>query len=168
MTEALSNILANFPSTYTTNGSTNQQQIAFAFGYGSGVLKQQDTKNPTTPNQNQIDLILAVNNSFKFHEENLKLNPSHYSFLKHFGPSTITRMQETRGARIYFNPYVKFNNDSNTLYKYGIISRRHLIRDLLDWETLYVAGRLQVGFFLISRRFPEYLFLLETCSCYKN
>jgi translocator assembly and maintenance protein 41 len=146
MTEFSSNILTNFPSNYTTNGSIDQQHIAFAFGYGSGVLKQQqDTKK--SKSQNQIDLILAVNNSFKFHEENLKLNPTHYSFLRYFGASTITRMQETRGARIYFNPYVKFNNDFNTLYKYGIISRRHLIRDLLDWETLYVAGRLQVCFF---------------------
>jgi translocator assembly and maintenance protein 41 len=145
MTEFSSKLLANFPSTYTTNGHINQQNITLAFGYGSGVLKQQqDTKK--TSSQNQIDLILAVNNSFKFHEENLKMNPHHYSFLRHFGASTITRMQETRGARIYFNPYIKFDNDSNTMYKYGIISRKHLIRDLLDWETLYVAGRLQVSF----------------------
>jgi translocator assembly and maintenance protein 41 len=142
-TEFSSNILANFPSTYTINGHTTQQHISFAFGYGSGVLKQQQDIKKST-NQNQIDLILAVNNSFKFHQENLKLNPYHYSFLRHFGASTITRMQETRGAKIYFNPYVKFSNDPNTVYKYGVISRRHLIRDLLDWETLYVAGRLQV------------------------
>jgi translocator assembly and maintenance protein 41 len=143
MPEFSSEILTNFPSNYSTNGHSDQEQIAFAFGYGSGVLKQQqDIKKSTT--QNQIDLVLAVNNSNRFHEENLKMNPYHYSFLRHFGVSTITRMQETRGARIYFNPYVKFNNDLNTVYKYGIISRKHLIRDLLDWETLYVAGRLQV------------------------
>jgi translocator assembly and maintenance protein 41 len=147
MTEFSYNILANFPSTYTTNGYTNQQHIAFAFGYGSGVLKQQQDIQKLTTSQNQIDLILAVNNSFKFHQENLKINSHHYSFLRHFGASTITRVQETRGARIYFNPYIKFNNDPNVLYKYGIISRRHLIKDLLDWETLYVAGRLQVSFF---------------------
>ena len=118
--------------------------MSFAFGYGSGVLKQQQDLTKST-NQNQIDLILAVNNSFRFHEENLKLNPHHYSCLRHFGTSTIARIQETKGARIYFNPYIKFPNDpNNTLYKYGIISRKHLIRDLLDWETLYVAGRLQV------------------------
>ena len=143
MTTDFSSILTNFPSTYSINGQTNQPQISFAFGYGSGVLKQQqDTKKSTS--QNQVDVILTVNNSLKFHEENLKLNPNHYSFLRHFGVSTITRMQETRGAKIYFNPYVKFANDPNTLYKYGVIARRHLIRDLLDWETLYVAGRLQV------------------------
>ena len=144
MTNFLSKIPANFPSTYSINGHNEQQHISFAFGYGSGVLKQQqDIENST--NQNQIDLILVVNNSFKFHEENLKLNPSHYSCLRYFGPSIITRIQETRGARIYFNPYVKFHDDPITLYKYGIISRKHLIRDLLDWETLYVAGRLQVS-----------------------
>lgn len=143
MTEFSSQILSNFPSTYSISDQSDQAQIPFAFGYGSGVLKQQQDINKTNQ-QNQVDLILAVNNSLKFHEANLKLNPSHYSFLRHFGVSTITRMQETRGARIYFNPYVKFQNDPHTLYKYGVISRRHLIRDLLDWETLYVAGRLQV------------------------
>jgi hypothetical protein len=170
MKEFSSNILTNFPSTYTINGQTNQQHITFAFGYGSGVLKQQqqqDIKKTTTTNQ--IDLILAVNNSFKFHEENLKINPNHYSFLRYFGVSTITRMQETRGARIYFNPYVKFNNDTNTLYKYGIISRKHLIRDLLDWETLYIAGRLQVNFFSSMNNFYIYLvFFVETSSGYRN
>jgi translocator assembly and maintenance protein 41 len=69
-------------------------------------------------------------------------------------------MQETRGARIYFNPYVKFNNDSNTLYKYGIISRKHLIKDLLDWETLYIAGRLQVNIFSSTNNFYIYLVFL--------
>jgi translocator assembly and maintenance protein 41 len=158
MTQISSNILANFPSTYTTNGHLNQQQIAFAFGYGSGVLKQQQDIKTTTTNQNQIDLILTVNNSFKFHEENLKINPYHYSFLRYFGVSTITRIQETKGARIYFNPYVKFNNDLNTVYKYGIISRKHLIRDLLDWETLYVAGRLQVIFIFLRKLIFFYFF----------
>ncbi|CAF0719780.1 unnamed protein product [Rotaria sordida] len=163
MIESLSNILANFPSTYIINGQNNQQHITFAFGYGSGVLKQQqDIKKSTI--QNQIDLIFVVNNSFKFHEENLKLNPHHYSFLRHFGVSTITRIQETRGARIYFNPYIKFNNDSNTLYKYGIISRKHLIRDLLDWETLYVAGRLQkpVSVIQIDQNDQDLIYALKT------
>ena len=144
MTQLSSNILSHFPSTYSSNGHTNQAHVPFAFGYGSGVLKQQQDVNKSSVSQNQVDLIIAVNNTFKFHEANLKMNPSHYSFLRHFGAPTITRLQEARGARIYFNPYVKFDNDPNTTYKYGIISRRHLIRDLLDWETLYVAGRLQV------------------------
>lgn len=159
MTEFSQKVLSNFPTTYKINGDIQQQHIIFAFGYGSGVLKQQqDLEKKSSTNQNQIDLILTVNNSFKFHEENLKLNSHHYSFLRHFGVSTITRMQETRGARIYFNPYVKFPNDPNSLYKYGIISRRHLIRDLLDWETLYVAGRLQViylRFFLLKIHFKS-------------
>jgi hypothetical protein len=165
-----SNILANFPSTYTIHGHNDQQHISFAFGYGSGVLKQQQDLSKTTTNQNQIDLVLAVNNSFKFHEANLKMNGHHYSFLRHLGVSTITRMQETRGARIYFNPYVKFDNDANTLYKYGIISRQHLIRDLLDWETLYVAGRLQVkkqcGFFFSNN--CSFEIFVEACSSDTN
>jgi mitochondrial translocator assembly and maintenance protein 41 len=143
MTQLSSNILRHFPSIYKHNERVDQAHLAFAFGYGSGVLKQQDADEPSNK-QKQVDLILVVNNSVRFHEDNLNMNVHHYSFLKHFGVSTITRLQEMRGARIYFNPYVRLNDESNTLYKYGIISRRHLIRDLLDWETLYVAGRLQV------------------------
>ncbi|CAM4751680.1 unnamed protein product [Rotaria magnacalcarata] len=163
MTEFSSKILSNFPSTYAINEQSEQQHIVFAFGYGSGVLKQQQDIQEST-SQNQIDLIFVVNHSFKFHEENLQLNPHHYSFLRYFGVSTIAKIQETRGARIYFNPYVKLNNDSNTLYKYGIISRRHLIRDLLDWETLYVAGRLQkpVSVMKIDQSDQDLLYALKT------
>lgn len=144
MSQLSADILHRFPLILKQTGHDDQAHIPFAFGYGSGVLKQQQDIEKSSKNQNQIDLILVVQNSFKFHEENLQMNSQHYSFLRHFGPSFITRLQETRGARIYFNPYVKFSDDPNTLYKYGVISRRHLIRDLLDWETLYVAGRLQV------------------------
>ena len=143
MSALTSDILSHFPTTTESPAESNPSLLSFAFGYGSGVLQQQQDVQKVT-HQNQVDLIMAVNNSCLFHEANLKMNPHHYSFLRHFGVSTITRMQETRGARIYFNPFVKFNDHPNTLYKYGIISRRHLIRDLLDWETLYVAGRLQV------------------------
>ena len=144
MNHLSSTILNYFPSSFKLNDETNQTHISFAFGYGSGVLKQKHDIHRSSKKENQIDLVLAVNDSFKFHEENLKINADHYSFLRHFGPSTITRLQEHRGARIYFNPYAKFQDDPSTLYKYGIISHRHLIRDLLDWETLYIAGRLQV------------------------
>ena len=48
--------------------------------------------------------------------------------------------QEKLGARIYYNPHVKVNN---VLIKYGVVSMHHLTRDLEEWETLYLAGRLQ-------------------------
>jgi mitochondrial translocator assembly and maintenance protein 41 len=115
MTELDPDILRYFPSKYDTNERVDQDHFPFAFGYGSGVLKQKQKVNLSSPTINQVDLILVVNNSLKFHEANLKDNAHHYSFLRHFGASTITRLQETRGARIYFNPFVKLNPDSNTL-----------------------------------------------------
>ncbi|CAF0749142.1 unnamed protein product [Didymodactylos carnosus] len=134
MSSSLKQILTHFPQ------FNDNDLINFSFGYGSGVIKQQqDIDKPNSNVQNQIDLILSVKNSYQFHQENLKINYTDYSYLRYFGASTITRFQENSGARIYFNPYVRINND---MIKYGIISRRHLIRDLLDWETLYVAGRL--------------------------
>lgn len=44
------------------------------------------------------------------------------------------------GARIYYNTLVPI--ESGHLIKYGVIGTNHLVNDLLDWETLYVSGRL--------------------------
>lgn len=144
MTILTPEVLNYFPRVYKINDGPEQNHLSLAFGYGSGVFKQKQDIERCEKVENQIDLILVVKDSLKFHEENLKLNAHHYSFLQRFGVSMITDIQEHRGARIYFNPYIRLGNDSKTFYKYGTISRRHLIRDLFDWETLYVAGRLQV------------------------
>ncbi|XP_076328309.1 phosphatidate cytidylyltransferase, mitochondrial isoform X3 [Tachypleus tridentatus] len=92
-----------------------------------------------TVQRNMIDLILAVNNPMTWHQNNLKLNRSHYSILKYGGSHLINRIQQGYGAGVYFNTLVPFED---RLIKYGIISTSKLITDLLDWDTLYVSGRL--------------------------
>jgi len=110
------------------------------FAYGSGVFQQ---ANHTKATSNMIDMCLVVDKArlVEWHAENLELNPLDYSAMKRLGPEKISALQESSfGAQIYFNTLVK-TSDSH-LIKYGVISTEALINDLLDWRSLYVAGRL--------------------------
>lgn len=115
-----------------------QTGVSLAFGYGSKIVKQ--SNNYDGPND-MLDYIVAVDNPFEWHHENYLRNPGHYSFLKYFPNKIglIVELQERYGAQIYYNPYVRVGNK---IIKYGIIKTDHLIQDLHDWTTLYVAGRL--------------------------
>lgn len=113
------------------------EHIVLAFGYGSGVFDQakKGLKKP------MVDIILVVKDSEKFHSENLIRNSHHYSFAKYFGPATLRKIQEDYGSKMYFNTLIPLN-DLDINIKYGIINRKHFLSDLLDWQHLYVAGRL--------------------------
>jgi translocator assembly and maintenance protein 41 len=116
-----------------------------AFAYGSGVYQQKFPANgssfrvPATETP-MIDFIVVTDNSEHWHQQNLQRNYSHYSGLKWGGPQLISRVQENFGAHCYFNTLIPI--DSNCVLKYGVISTEHLVNDLLDWNNLYVAGRL--------------------------
>ncbi len=56
------------------------------------------------------------------------------------GSKVISELQDKSGAKMYFNTLIPFEGG---LIKYGVITRTNLIADLLDWESLYAAGRLQ-------------------------
>ncbi|XP_064602659.1 phosphatidate cytidylyltransferase, mitochondrial-like [Liolophura sinensis] len=111
-------------------------QMQMAFAYGSGVFQQEGHKDFS---QNMIDFIIAVDDPVSWHRENIKVNGKHYSFLKYFGPRYINRVQSQYGAGVYFNTLVPCEG---RLIKYGVIGTDKLEIDLLDWETLYVSGRL--------------------------
>ncbi|KAF4518861.1 hypothetical protein B566_EDAN006712 [Ephemera danica] len=115
------------------------RDISLTFAYGSAVYpqKQESVKQPAK--NNVIDLIFVVPNAFLWHEENLKLNPKHYSSLRYLGYRSLARIQETYGAGVYYNTLIPFEDIT---FKYGIVSESSLISDLLDWNYLYLAGRL--------------------------
>lgn len=123
-------ILNQFPTQY----------IVHAFGYGSGVFEQ--ARKGSSLKKPMVDIILVVNDSEEFHSENLIRNNDHYSFLKYFGASVLKNVQENYGSRMYFNTMIHVD-DLNICIKYGVINRKHFLSDLLDWQHLYVAGRLQ-------------------------
>jgi len=109
--------------------------IQMAFAYGSGVFKQEGHKSTK---DNMLDFILVVDDPLAWHRENLHRNPKHYSSLRRFGSRAVTHIQQA-GAGVYFNTLVPFED---RLIKYGVVSTEQLITDLLDWNSLYISGRL--------------------------
>lgn len=74
----------------------------------------------------------------------MKLNPDHYTPLIPLSPSLISYVQDSFGAGMWFNALVNLSIHScpDRKMKYGIISKKRLLKDLIRWTTLYSAGRL--------------------------
>ena len=112
------------------------RNMKFCFAYGSGTFKQ--TSDPIS---NMLDLIFVVRNPNRWHAENLSRNPTHYAQpLRFLGHKAITNVQEFWGAKVYYNTLVR--TSEGRIIKYGVISEISLTEDLLDWNLLYLAGRL--------------------------
>ena len=61
-----------------------------------------------------LDLIFAVDSPLEWHEENLKRNRDHYSFVRHLGSKGITSLQKL-SAGVYYNTLVTI--DSQVCYR---------------------------------------------------
>ncbi|RXG61889.1 Phosphatidate cytidylyltransferase, mitochondrial [Armadillidium vulgare] len=59
-----------------------------------------------------IDFVLAVENPLEWHSRNLDKNPSHYSMLKYVGPKYISKVQNSFGAKVYYNTLIPTQNDN--------------------------------------------------------
>jgi len=114
--------------------------IAYAFAYGSGVFKQKGYENEKK--KPLVDYVFAVDNPLEWHKINFKQFQNHYSGLGKMSHSSkiISTIQENYGAKIYYNTFVEIENMK---IKYGVISTQNLKNDLYNWETLYIAGRMQ-------------------------
>ncbi|XP_055269545.1 phosphatidate cytidylyltransferase, mitochondrial isoform X3 [Moschus berezovskii] len=124
---AFRKILSHFP-----------EELSLAFAYGSGVYRQ---AGPSSDQKNaMLDFVFTVDDPVAWHSKNLKKNWNHYSFLKVLGPRIIAAVQNNYGAGVYYNPLITCDG---RLIKYGVISTSVLIEDLLNWNNLYIAGRLQ-------------------------
>ena len=131
--------------------------IRYAFAYGSGVFPQ-TASSPSVPSTKlhpkpdaaistvqggegkMIDFIFGVSYTQHWHSLNLQQHRNHYSAVGSLGSYAVSQIQDRWGAGVYFNPYVTVNG---TLIKYGVVNLDTLCRDLSEWDTLYLAGRLQ-------------------------
>lgn len=131
--------------------------IRYAFAYGSGVFTQNSDRpssggsglHPNPPEaiakvqkggQKMIDFIFGVSYTQHWHSLNLQEHRDHYSSIGALGSYAVATLQDSIGAGVYFNPFVTVNG---TLIKYGVVNIDTLCRDLSQWDTLYLAGRLQ-------------------------
>lgn len=111
--------------------------MEFCFAYGSGVMKQRTSD----VSKNMLDLVFVVKNTRQWHKDNMQQNPDHYAqMMKWLGYKVVANVQETWGAKIFYNTLV--TSKEGRLIKYGVTSDSALIEDLLDWNVLYLAGRL--------------------------
>ncbi|KAK0567675.1 Mitochondrial translocator assembly and maintenance protein 41 [Tilletia horrida] len=124
--------------------------IQFAFAYGSGVFPQlqagpehavRPLASRAEPAKGKmVDLVLAVNHPQHWHGMNMQHFPNHYSRIARLvGAGSLMRKVQHAGAGVWYHPYVQLNGE---LAKYGVIDIDTLCKDLLDWDTLYVSGRM--------------------------
>ncbi|KAK7927359.1 Mitochondrial translocator assembly and maintenance protein 41 [Apiospora marii] len=134
--------------------------VRYAFAYGSGVFPQSKKgKDIATEDQmksvhpkaplpvqkaqngepKMIDFIFGVTHTQHFHSLNMNQHRDHYSSLASLGSGAVSFVQDRMGAGVYFNTHVTVDG---LLIKYGVVSLDTLKKDLRDWNTLYLAGRL--------------------------
>ncbi|KAF9450578.1 Mmp37-domain-containing protein [Macrolepiota fuliginosa MF-IS2] len=112
--------------------------IRYAFAYGSGVFEQ-DGRGKEGEKPPMLDFIFAVTHPEHFHSMNMQQYPAHYPLhARAFGSSYVGRVEDL-GPGVWFNAYVPMNG---VVIKYGVTSIDNLCNDLLNWRTLYLAGRM--------------------------
>ncbi|KAF8743759.1 hypothetical protein AX14_000726 [Amanita brunnescens Koide BX004] len=110
--------------------------IRYAFAYGSGVFEQDGYSDAERP---MLDFMFAVTHSSHFHSINMHQHASHYPLhARLFGSSYVSSI-EALAPGVWFNAYVPVNG---VMIKYGVTTIDNLCADLLNWRTLYLAGRM--------------------------
>ncbi|KAF7978482.1 hypothetical protein HWV62_45617 [Athelia sp. TMB] len=116
--------------------------IRYAFAYGSGVFEQ-DGYN-TTPRGNggekpMLDFMFAVTHPDHWHSINMQQHPGHYALhARALGSGFVSKVEDIAPG-VWFNAYVPMQG---VTIKYGVTTVDNLCADLLNWHTLYLAGRM--------------------------
>ncbi|KXN88066.1 Mitochondrial translocator assembly and maintenance protein 41 [Leucoagaricus sp. SymC.cos] len=120
--------------------------IRYAFAYGSGVFEQDGYSSPqgaVTQGDGKkapmVDFMFAVTHPEHFHSMNMQQYPAHYPLHSRLFGSTYVAGVGEFGPGVWFNAYVPMNG---VVIKYGVTSVDNLCNDLLNWRTLYLAGRM--------------------------
>jgi len=86
-----------------------------------------------------LDFMFAVTHPSHWHSINMTQYPSHYPLhARMLGSSFVTRVEEISPG-VWFNTYVPMKG---VTIKYGVTTVDNLCSDLLNWRTLYLAGRM--------------------------
>ena len=127
--------------------------IDHAFAYGSGVLPQPGLYQLGDSQAPMVDLLFVVREPVDWHTANMSRNPHHYAKpVSMLGPSAVHWASQNIGSGVYFNAMVDLPASGldgfgpkglgGVKIKYGVASTDSVHRDLIEWSSLYVAGRL--------------------------
>lgn len=118
-------------------------------GEGEGDAPASHGGSPAGEPRKMIDLVLAVSHPEHWHGLNRAQFPGHYSTMsrsKLLGAEFLTGYVQRAGAGLWYMPYVRMGGDGQgrpqELVKYGVVDIDTLCADLLDWDTLYLSGRM--------------------------
>ncbi|KZT23433.1 Mmp37-domain-containing protein [Neolentinus lepideus HHB14362 ss-1] len=116
--------------------------IRYAFAYGSGVFEQDSYGTSSKPGSEggpMIDFMFAVTHADHWHSINMSQHPGHYPLhARLFGSSFVSKVEEVIPG-VWFNTFVPMKG---VRIKYGVTTVDNLCSDLLNWKTLYLAGRM--------------------------
>ncbi len=105
--------------------------------YGSSIAYQSGYKENE---KKQVDLIVVVDDIKKFYKDNLKLNKYMYKFIPKIYFNVASSEGLKSAAGICYTTDIKYGIDT---YKMGVIEKKDVLDDLLNWKTFYIAGRFQ-------------------------
>ena len=109
--------------------------------YGSSIAYQ---SGYSENEKKQVDLIVIVDDIKKFYEENLKKNRYMYKLTPSIYFRYASSQKLRKHAAICYTTHIDYGDDT---YKMGVIEKRDVIDDLLNWKTFYIAGRFQKEMF---------------------
>ncbi|PSS06548.1 hypothetical protein PHLCEN_2v3606 [Hermanssonia centrifuga] len=115
--------------------------IRYAFAYGSGVFEQDGyaTSNPAAKDGPMLDFMFAVTHASHWHSINMHQFPGHYPlYSRMLGSDFVARVEDITPG-VWFNAFVPMKG---VTIKYGVTTVDNLCSDLLNWNTLYLAGRM--------------------------
>ncbi len=109
--------------------------------YGSSVAFQ---GSDSEKDKKQVDLVVIVDDIKKFYEENLKENRYMYKLIPriYFKHAKVDSLKSY--ASICYTTHINYGIDT---YKMGVIEKKDVLDDLLNWKTFYIAGRFQKEMF---------------------
>lgn len=121
----------------------NRPETVAIIGYGSGINPQRGQEN----RKPQIDLIVVVDDLKKWHASNIKKNPKDYSFSGKMFFKYAPKKWLRSGGKITYMTYIPFEGSK---YKIGTIEKDDFLNDLRNWETFYMAGRMQKPILIVK------------------
>ncbi len=123
----------------TVPGVVSCKAYGSSIGYQSGYSKDE---------KKQVDLIVMVDDIKKFYKENLKKNAYMYKLIPKIYFSRTSEKTLRSAAGICYTTDIHYGGD---IYKMGVIEKRDVLDDLLNWKTYYIAGRFQKEMYTVVK-----------------